>query len=353
MSSEFNTTTVFDQLMGERDSLEHEQQLEVFDACQPGMLLRGLALVHAVLGIGLLFGTRPGSSWSIDFGIAALVGVPATLCWLLLLKLGRRVWVRLRLPWQSLVLSTLAGLIAWALCMPLQAARLLPPMGAGPALAAALLAALFHQHLRFRAKMQLPAATRARLTELQSRIRPHFLFNTLNTAIALVRIDPGRAESVLEDLAELFRVALVDKGQAVSLAEELLLAQRYLAIEELRFGERLKVEWDLDYAAGSARVPALILQPLVENAVRHGIEPSSKGGKLRIRTQVRRDVAMVTIDNTLPETPNSASKGHGIALRNVRERLRLMHDVQAQITAGPDNAGQGRVIYRVQLSVPL
>ena len=90
-----------------------------------------------------------------------------------------------------------------------------------------------------------------------------------------------------------------------------------------------------------------------EFLVRHGIEPSSKGGELRIRTQVRRDVAMVTIDNTLPETPNSASKGHGIALRNVRERLRLMHDVQAQITAGPDNAGQGRVIYRVQLSVPL
>src|SRR3954447_18526716 len=121
--------------------------------------------------------------------------------------------------------------------------------------------ATIFQWLRLRAKARLPADTTAKLAELQSRIRPHFLFNTLNTALSLVRLDPARAEEVLEDLAELFRVALTDSGESVSLAEEVELAQRYLAIEQIRFGERLKVSWELAAAAGGARVPPLLLQP--------------------------------------------------------------------------------------------
>ena len=222
----------------------------------------------------------------------------------------------------------------------------LPRAGVAPPLAGAALAAALFQWLHLRAKATLPAETTARLAELQSRIRPHFLFNTLNTALALVRLDPARAEGVLEDLAELFRVALTDAASRSTLADEVELARRYLAIEQIRFGERLQVAWELDPAAAGARVPPLLLQPLVENAVRHGVEPSPDGGTIRMRTRVKRGRAVVTIANSVPATPSRP--GHGMALKNVRERLRLMHDVAAQFEArrGPD-------VFHVQIVVPL
>ncbi len=126
------------------------------------------------------------------------------------------------------------------------------------------------------ARGQTPAATTARLEELQSRIRRTFLFNTLNSAIALVREEPAKAETMLEDLAELFRQALADPGESGTLADEIALAERYLAIEQVRFGDRLRIRWDLDAAASSARLPPLLLQPLVENAIKHGVEPSPR-----------------------------------------------------------------------------
>jgi two-component system sensor histidine kinase AlgZ len=220
------------------------------------------------------------------------------------------------------------------------------PASIAPALAGAALAAALFQWLHLRAKATLPAETTARLAELQSRIRPHFLFNTLNTALTLVRLDPVRAEGVLEDLAELFRGALTDAGDAVTLADEVELARRYLAIEQIRFGSRLSVEWSLEEPAGAARVPPLLLQPLVENAVRHGVEPAPEGGTIRVKTRVRHGRVVVSIANTVPSAPSRP--GHGIALKNVRERLRLMHDVAAQfdVHSGPD-------VFRVQIVVPL
>jgi two-component system sensor histidine kinase AlgZ len=192
----------------------------------------------------------------------------------------------------------------------------------------------------------LPAETTARLAELQSRIRPHFLFNTLNTALTLVRLDPARAEGVLEDLAELFRVAISESDESVTLGAEVDLAQRYLDIEQIRFGSRLHVTWELDPQAASARVPPLLLQPLVENAVRHGVEPSAEGGAIRVRTRVKNGRAVVSIANSLSAAP--PQPGNGIALKNVRERLRLMHDVAAHFDArrGPD-------AFHVQVVVPL
>jgi two-component system sensor histidine kinase AlgZ len=224
------------------------------------------------------------------------------------------------------------------------AARL--PAWLGPMLAGAMLAAVVFQWLKLRAQAMLPAETTARLAELQSRIRPHFLFNTLNTALALVRLDPARAEGVLEDLAELFRVALTESGASVTLAEEVALAQRYLAIEQIRFGSRLRVSWELDPEADPARVPPLLLQPLVENAVRHGVEPAAAGGTVRIRTRVKSGRVVIVIENTVPTEPSRP--GNGMALKNVRERLNLMHDVAAQFdTRSAPN------LFRVQIGVPL
>jgi two-component system sensor histidine kinase AlgZ len=199
-------------------------------------------------------------------------------------------------------------------------------------------------------KGRTPAATTARLTELQARIRPHFLFNTLNTAIALVREEPERAESILEDLAELFRHALADPGDSATLAQEIALARHYLQIEQARFGERLRVQWQLDEAVGVARLPPLLLQPLVENAVKHGVEPSTLGGKLRVLTELRGSRVVVRITNTLPDeraSKGDVSRGHGIALANVRARLSLLHDVQADFSAGVQDG-----LYQVRLSLP-
>jgi two-component system sensor histidine kinase AlgZ len=151
---------------------------------------------------------------------------------------------------------------------------------------------------------------------------------------------------LLEDLAELFRVAISGNAESVTLGQEIELARRYLDIEAVRFGARLQLHWDLDPAAAPARVPPLMLQPLVENAVRHGVEPSDTGGTIRVRTRVKMGRALISIVNSVPQA--TSRPGHGMALRNVRERLRLMHDVAAQFDARRDGDS-----FRVQIVVPL
>ena len=280
------------------------------------------------------------------------MALPGVLLWLVVTCASKRALARLSPALAGAAVIALGGASAvagWSL--PLLAGAYAPDSVRwyAPAMAGACMAAVVYHWLRLRALAQVPADTTAQLAELQSRIRPHFLFNTLNTALSLVRHDPVRAEGVLEDLAELFRVALAETretGEAVTLDEEVELARRYLAIEQIRFGARLRIQWELDPAAGSARVPPLMLQPLVENAVRHGVEPAPDGGLLRIRTQVQRGRAVVSIANTVLD--GSSNPGHGIALANVRERLRLMHDVAAQFDAALDGD-----VFRVKIVVPL
>ena len=150
-------------------------------------------------------------------------------------------------------------------------------------------------------------------------------------------------------MSDLFRHALVEQGETATLGEEIQLAQRYLAIEQVRFGERLRVQWLLDPNADGAHLPPLLLQPLVENAVKHGVEPSRHGGKLRIATQRRGDRVVVRITNTLPapHEGSTSTRGHGIALDNVRARLALLHDVQAQFSTKVKNG-----LYQVRISIP-
>ena len=173
------------------------------------------------------------------------------------------------------------------------------------------------------------------------------MFNTLNSAIALVRAEPAQAEALLEDLSDLFRHALREQGESTSLEQELALAQHYLAIEQVRFGQRLQVDWALDARANAARLPPLLLQPLVENAVKHGVEPSPEGADITIRSQLRASRVVITISNTLAPASSPSQPGHGIALANVRERLRLLHDVDCDFSAGVEGG-----LYRVRLSVP-
>jgi two-component system sensor histidine kinase AlgZ len=322
------------------------QQVLVFDACQLGVVLRAVLFVEVVGGVGAMFGAASVLDWLLRLAVLTAATLPATLAWLIIACSLKRWLGRLPPPAQygaGLALGAAAGAYG---CGMLAFTGLIerPPWVAsastGAALAAALVAALV-----MRAKARAPAATAARLTELQSRIRPHFLFNTLNSAIALVRAEPAKAETLLEDLSDLFRHALIDQGESVTLDDEIALAQRYLAIEQVRFGDRLQVEWSLDPLAGQARLPPLLLQPLVENAVRHGVEPSESGATLRISTRRRGSVVLVKVTNTVPA--GSGPPGHGLALDNVRDRLRLLHDVQGQFRSGLVDG-----VYQVRIEIP-
>ena len=133
-----------------------------------------------------------------------------------------------------------------------------------------------------RAKALSPAIAESRLQALQARIRPHFLFNSINAVLSLVRCDPKRAETALLDMADLFRVLMRDNRELVPLADEIELCRQYLELEKLRLSDRLQVEWHLNNMPGDALVPPLVLQPLLENAVYHGIEPSSTPGVVSI-----------------------------------------------------------------------
>jgi two-component system sensor histidine kinase AlgZ len=320
-----------------------------FDVCHVGVVLRAVLFVQGAVGVGVLFAASSLQDWLVRLATSAAISLPAVLLWLVVVCALKR-WLA-PLPsaaqWAAAVLLGAGCGVFSSGFQVLSGMTMLVEVSAWAQVAAgvALSAALFYW-LSLRAQARLPAETTARLAELQSRIRPHFLFNTLNTAITLARLDPARTEGLLEDLAELFRVALSESGESVSLDEEVALAQRYLAIEQIRFGERLQTSWELDDDAGSARVPPLLLQPLVENAVRHGVEPAPEGGVIRIRTRVKRAHAVISISNTVPKTPSRP--GHGMALRNVRERLKLMHDVAAQFEARRE-----RDVFRVQIVVPL
>lgn len=149
-------------------------------------------------------------------------------------------------------------------------------------------------------RRNIQAETESRVQALQSRIRPHFLFNSMNTIASLTRSDPEKAETAIENLADLFRVSLSDARKQVSLEEELELCQRYIEIEQLRLGDRLIVEWDLD-VPDNAQVPALLLQPLLENAIYHGIESQTEGGSIKIKGSVTNKQIEFTLTNSLPE----------------------------------------------------
>lgn len=319
----------------------------VFDACQIGVVLRAVLFVELAVAVGVMYGARSLVEWMVGFALVTGAALPATLAWLITACLAKQWLGRLPLYAQCAMAGALGGVAGAYGCAMLTVSGLLVD---GPWMASifsgALLSAVLVAGLVLRAKGRGPADTSARLAELQSRIRPHFLFNTLNSAIALVRAEPAKAETLLEDLSDLFRYVLVDSGHTATLADEISLAQRYLAIEQVRFGDRLKLSWSLDPRANAAKLPPLLLQPLVENAVHHGVEPSALGAEVHISTQLRGSVVVIKVTNTVPA--GQGNQGQGIALRNVRDRLGLMHDVQGQFRSGLKNG-----IYQVRIEVPL
>jgi len=190
-------------------------------------------------------------------------------------------------------------------------------------------ALLAYFHLRERALS--PALSEARLQALQARIRPHFLFNSINAVLSLIRQEPKRAEVALEDMADLFRVLMADNRELTPLVREIELCRQYLGIEQLRLGERLRVDWQIDAFPRDALVPPLVLQPLLENAVYHGIEPRSEPGTISIHVYALRDELHAVLRNPYREA-NDHHAGNRMALANIRERLALHFDAEARLS---------------------
>ena len=178
----------------------------------------------------------------------------------------------------------------------------------------------------------------ARLNALQARIRPHFLFNSMNTIASLTRSNPIAAEQAVEDLADLFRASLRDGRQLIPLQEELEIARVYERMEQHRLGDRLKVDWQLGTLAKGAEIPGLTIQPLLENAIYHGIEPSPQPGTISVRGETDGKLIRISVTNPLPPAGMASRPGHGLALENIRERLELAFgtNVALAVDAAPD-----------------
>jgi two-component system sensor histidine kinase AlgZ len=229
------------------------------------------------------------------------------------------------LAWGALIalVALASGVVAWldhalgTALTPTSGTRFVVGNTVLAALLGAALLRYFYVLAEWRAR--LAAVARAQFEALQARIRPHFLYNSMNTVAALVRVDPDAAERTVEDLSELFRASLGAGDKPSTLGAELGLIDRYLAIEQLRLGDRLKVERDLVELPSDMEIPALLLQPLVENAVYHGIQPRRDGGTLRIAGRRVGDSVELEVANPLPDTSAPARSGHG--LDNVRRRI--------------------------------
>ncbi len=217
-------------------------------------------------------------------------------------------------------------------------------------LAAAIIDALalryFYVHAVWRSEVR--AEAEIRLQALESRLRPHFLFNTLNTILVLIRSDASRAEAALLDLADLFRSALESGSSRSTLGEELDWAHQYLALEAIRLGPKLEIGWDTEGLPRDAMVPRLLLQPIVENAVYHGIENTLAGGRIEIRGRLSGSEIELAITNPRADPATSAGGArHGLALDILRRRLALVFPDRLELLR--TEAAAGRFTLRLTL----
>ena len=312
-----------------------------------GVIARVLLAVNVLAALGVVFAA---SNFTVAF--EQFVHVAAYLEPLLLLQLvalaalspllaGLRYWTGCA----AVVLLVMALTVGYQVLVA-QVSTEPAPMPARSIVVSGAIAAGLLGYLRLLAKAYSPALVEARLQALQARIRPHFLFNSLNAVLALIRRDPRRAERALEDLADLFRTLMAEPRQFVRLADEIALLERYAGLEQLRLGERLRITWELDAAPSDALLPPLVLQPLLENAVFHGVEPGTATGEVLVHIERRGDRVFARIENPYVEEQQRRA-GNRMALDNIRERLALFFDAEARIKT---SASEAR--YRVEIEMP-
>lgn len=319
-------------------------------------LLRPKALVVTVLAsealaVILSLAHPLDAEWPVRFGLLSLSLLWITIASLCALALCRPLLHRLpaaAFPWFALTWLVLAtGGVAHSGWNLTQAASI---SGDGysmfmlraiaTSLVVGMLALLIYQNY-LQGREAAIRHKEAELAVLRARVQPHFLFNTLNTGIALLHGQPERAERLLLDLSDLFRATF--SGPAVGpLRAEIALARQYLAIESLRFAQRLEVHWalpDEDSPLLDTQLPALSLQPLVENAIKHGIEPSLTGGRVEVSVDTLGPQVRVRVRNTMPDPPSTTSSGHGIGLEAVRARIEAFGDGSGRLHTEQDATG--------------
>lgn len=312
-----------------------------------GVMLRVLLGVNVLALLAALVQVPDLPAWPGRYvELAAVVEPWLLICLGLLAILRNALWrLPLRLG-QGLVLA-LAGGLAFGLYAYWQS--LMPGDTGSPwrvAVLATAIAATLLGYFELRSGAFSPAQAEARLAALNARIRPHFLFNSLNAVLSLIRARPQQAEAALESLSDLFRAAMRDPGELVSLADEIALGRQYLDLERLRLGERLAVDWQIGAVPLDLPIPPLMLQPLLENAVYHGIEPAPEGGTVRIAIELRGEVLSISIANPTPAHHHRAA-GNQIAVANLRERLALYYDLEARL-----EIDAGEQFYEVRISLP-
>lgn len=315
-----------------------------------GVMLRTVLLVNALAALALLARNRSWDTLPLDAAEMAARVEPALILSLLLLYLTAPLFARLRARsgW------ALTGVVALGSVLATTAlggwdVDSLPSWPVREVVWALLAAAAVMTYFTVQERALGPAIAQARLMALSARIRPHFLFNSLNAVLGIMREDPRRAERALEELSDLFRVLMRENRDLVTLGDELALCRQYIALETLRLGDRLGVRWQTEGCPADARVPPLMLQPLLENAVYHGVEPLAGNGEVRVSVQRAGGDVVVEIDNPAP--PRDGASGHGsgnrMALDNIRERLMLFFDLEAQLEAGEQDG-----LYRVRIRFP-
>ena len=304
------------------------------DGCNLGVVLRTLLAVNlALLAVTVTLASSLAEVPEAVLTAAAAVE-PLLLLTLMLWCLARRTLQGKPLPLQRAV--------AWLVPVAVTGVLLalfhdLSSLLQGPRvalfLALALLGGMAVQHyFELRDRAFSPALTEARYQALQSRIRPHFFFNSLNAVLAVVRDNPAQAERMLESIAELFRAVMGDVRKLVPFEQELGLCRQYVEIEQTRLGERLVVDWQIGAVHPRARVPQLLLQPIIENAVRYGAE--RREGECRIIVRVRQIGFNLEffVSNPIAREPLQR-EGNQIGLANIRGRLALIYDLEAKLDA--------------------
>ena len=307
----------------------------------PGALLMLMAGAEVIVLIALLAGNASAAGFWQRFAPASLLALWIAICVafglsLLAPRLANRANAVSALAALTLVgaitfLCVLLAAGAQSIISPAEAQTLNPAFGVRISFVAVLVsaAALRYAYVQRQWALEVQANARVKVEALTARIRPHFLFNSMNTLASLIVIDPIRAEQVVEDLSELFRAALRAGEVDITLEEELALAKHYLRIEQLRLGERLHVEYELLDLPLSLKLPSLLVQPLVENAVYHGIQPLAQGGTVRLSARVDAGLLKITVEN--PYDAQLSKAGNGIALENISARLRLAFGTRANV----------------------
>jgi len=316
------------------------------DFCNLGVWLRVLLGVNLLAALAAAAACRTLNELPGELARLSVFVEPPLIASLMLLCLVNRSILRLDYAAGAAVvvaisLATTVG--AQVVLIPFEADAAAPASLIAALLWAALITGLLLYTFAMRARLQSPALAEARLMALTARIRPHFLFNALNAVLGVIRSDPRRAEQALEELADLFRVLMRENRELVPLSDEISLARKYLDIERLRLGDRLQVKWDIESCPPDALVPPLMLQPLLENAVYHGIEPALQPAEITIRFSRRGDQLLIELANPYA-VGASEHAGNQMALANIRERLMLFFDLEARLET---TASDGRYLVRM------